>query len=191
LKPSLVFRGGKPKQNYVVTEVYNKTFIISVGSIVYGSLQFAMNELPNANSWTTVFDRYRILSVDVRFIPANVQMNVSPVTVNAPIFHTCVDFDDATAPTSVVQVQRYGTYAGTIATSGLRRHFVPRSASPQYITLVTSGYGEVDPSVWKDCAYDSIPHYGVKYALEAGTSSTDYRYDVMVTMKVEFAGQRG
>ncbi len=188
---SLVIRGGKPRASYTVTEVINGTPILNGLATLYGSLGFTASLLPNASSWSAVFDRYRIRSVDVSFYPTNVQINEGGTLTNAPLFHTAIDFDDDATPTSVAQLQRYSTYAGTIATSGIRRHFVPRSARLQYLSGVSSGYAEEDIETWRDCAYMNIPHYGIKYALEPCGTANVYRYDISIKLVVEFAGQRG
>ncbi len=188
LRQQNVIRSLHPKITYVYSATFNLNPILSNSTAIqYGAFSFQLNQLPNYAAYQSIFDRYRILSVDVRFIPTNVQINIG--TVNAPQFHTVVDFDDNSTPTSVTTLQRYSTYVGTYATTPFRRHFLPRAAVQVY-DGVTTAYGEVDPMMWRDAAYPDIPHYALKYAMELSTPSNDYRYDVQCIMKVEFSGQR-
>ncbi len=181
-------RGDTP---YTVSEVYALTAISSgVGVPTFGSITFTANALPNYSSWAAVFDRYRIKSAKVDFTPQSVQ-EITTAGQSVGIFHTLLDFDDNTAPTSVAAMQRYSTYCGIISTKPIRRALLPRAAAATYVSAVTTGYVEVEPNAWRDVAYGDIPHYSVKWGLDNTSAAALVIYNVLVTLTVEFAGRRG
>ncbi len=176
----------------MLREVQNVLTITSSTTLVqYGALSFQLSDLANYSSWTAVFDRYRVRSVRVTFNQRALQLNTSPNAFNAPRFATVIDYDDATAPTSFAQLDKYSTYAGVTSTNNLVRHFVPRASRPVYISGVSTGYQESDPDAWNDCAYPSIPHFGIKYALDTSIYAASSVYEVLAEFLIELSGQRG
>lgn len=154
-----------------------------------GAIVFTLADLPGYTTLQALFDRYRIMSVDVLFQPYLNQVSSSTTPPILCRLHTAIDYDDEAVPTSQTEMQKYGTYAGVIVNHPLRRRFVPRVAL-QVFNGVSSGYGEATPYKWLDCAYAAIPHYGLKYYLPITTSSNVYGYVVHVTTTVQFAGAR-
>jgi hypothetical protein len=163
-------------------------FSASTTTPAAGAIVFTLSLLPGYTTLQALFDRYRIMSVDVHFQPyLNQVATGTPATL--PRLHTAIDYDDESVPTSQVEMEKYGTYAGVIVNHPLRRHFVPR-ASLQVFNGVSSGYGESEPHRWLDCAYAAIPHYGIKYYLPITSTANTYAYIVHVTSVVQFAGAR-
>lgn len=177
---------------YVVSQLYTATQISSSAvGVVYGALSFTADQLPKWSSFATIFDRYRIREVEVFFQPQTNQMVTSTgAAVFVPRLSVCVDFDDATAPGTVAEVQAYGNAITVPGNRPVVRHFIPRAAGLAYKTAITSAYTELDPHIWKDVAYGDMPHYGLKWALTNTIAAGDMSYYLTVRMTVEFAGAR-
>lgn len=162
-----------------------------VGTTNFGTYIFSADMLPSTSALTTLFDRYRILSAEVQFLPVGMQINTNlTASGNPALLHTAVDFDDNTAPSNVSQLQSYNTYAGVIATNGLKRCFVPRALLQAYVSGVSTGYVEKDPNTYIDCANSNMPHYALKYALTNTANVNQCTYSVKCLLEVEFSGLR-
>jgi hypothetical protein len=156
-----------------------------------GALTFAFNSVPGYTNWTALFDRYRINSVTITFRAVGVQMNTTPVTYSIPEFLTVVDIDDAATPTSMDQLRKYATCCSILANRDIVRSFQPRTGIATYDGLTTA-YTLGDPDMWLDLANPDIPHYGLKYGIDAATpTATAAIYDVFIEYNVELSGQRG
>lgn len=189
--PRLMVHGANVRAQYTIREIVDLGQITDTGSDQFGVFTPVFQDLPNYTAWQSLFDRYRIRSVRYTFSPVAVQMNTTPGTYSVPRFSTVVDFDDATAPTSFSQMQRYATYAGVVATTPFVRHFRPRAATPVY-NGVTAGYSEHDPDSWIDIAYPNVTHYGLKWGMAAATPTGSAAvYDVLAEYTIEVSGQRG
>jgi len=188
----VVVRTGHARANYVIREVVRYTDIKNSSVPTFGAISHTFNDLPNASSWTALFDRYRFLGVKITFQSVGVMTNTSPATYSVPEFATVVDFDDDTAATSMSQLQRCATFCGHRASSSIVRHYLPRATRPVYISGVSTGYQEADPMSWMDLAYPSIPFYGVKWGMtEASPTAQAGWYIVTAEYLIEVAGQRG
>lgn len=177
---------------YAYSEVFTGSAIISSGSATqYGAITFQLSDLPGATNLATLYDKYRFKSVEVLFRATGMQMNTTTGGSNdAPDFTTVIDFDNSTAPTSITQLQRYSTAKVTTATSNHYRHFLPRTVRPVYISGVSTGYCEGDPTEWLDLAYPTIPHYALLYALGFGGSNSTFALIPTIRYVVEFAATR-
>jgi len=186
-----VSRTSIPRSNYRFKETFGISGLVITSSTTvtqYGGLQFTFADLPSAGSFSAVFDRYRILGAKVMFKPYGQQMSTGVGTVGQ--LHTAVDFDDASTPSSIGAIERYGTYAGVPGNRSLQRHFAPRVAGIVYRGVATTGFSEVPYGGWMDMAYTDVPYYGLKYALETTASTAQFVYQVFVTLDVEVAARR-
>lgn len=139
----------------------------------------------NSSSWTTLFDKYRINSVRLDFVPTGIQLNTQ-TGVTAPEFATALDFDNAATPASFDAVIRKDRSTLTNATTAFQRHFVPRVSREVYYNGITSGYEEAQGGVWLDCSNANIPHFGLVYVMGTATN-TSYTYRVNAVYNVTFA----
>jgi len=176
-----------PSQKYTVTLQTEASPITVNGSLpTYGAILTQLNQFANYASYAAIFDRYCIHDVRIEFIPSGKQI-ITNSAVAVPRFYTAVDFDDATTPTSIADVQKYDTLVGVPFTAGLVRHYVPRVAIQVY-NGVTPGYKEAEASTWLDLANPDIPHYGLRYAY--GPGDTSLQYVPVSRITVSFAGRR-
>lgn len=187
-----VIRNGNTNSIFCVTGTYQAAPMSNVSGFgAYYALAFTADSLPTWSALSSIFDRYRIKLVDVNMQAAVNQINTTS-NITMPMFHTVVDFDDATVPSSINALQSFSTYCGIIGNKSIRRRFVPRSGTAMYISGVSQGYGETSPLIWKDVANGNIPHYGLKTGFDGpSTASGTCTYTVEVRLMVEFAGIRG
>lgn len=190
---AVVVRNSHARANYVIRETVNFDRIVNDGSSpTFGSFVHTFNDLPNASAWIALFDRYRFLGVKMTFQQSGVQMNTLPSSFSVPIFCTVVDFDDNTAYTSLTTMQRAATAATHLSNYSIMRHYLPRPTRPVYISGVSTGYQEGNPMDWQDLAYPTIPHYGMKWGVDAASPGGQACvYDVVAEYLIEVAGQRG
>lgn len=143
------------------------------------ALQFSLSDLPQASSFATIFDAYKIEKVELRFIPDANELpsasnlgSATTATAKGEFMNTAIDFDDSNAPSSLAQILEYETFQ---VSPPYREHKVvlrPRVAREIFDGVVTTAYEQPDKEVWLDIAQTGIPHYGVKgYIQSAGTSN--------------------
>lgn len=189
---ALVVRNSHARANYVIRETVSGAQIANSSVDTFGSFVHTFNDLPNASSWSALFDRYRFLGVKVTFQQSGVQLNTQPASYSIPLFCTVVDFDDNTAYTALSTMQRAATAATHLSNVSIMRHYLPRPTRPVYISGVSTGYQEGNPMDWQDLAYPQIPFYGVKWGMEAASPSGQASvYEVVMEYLIEVAGQRG
>jgi len=179
-------------KRYTYSEIFTGSAVISTAATTqFGAVTFQLSDLPAATSLSTLYDKYRFKSVEVLFRATGMQMNTSTGGSNdAPDFTTVIDFDNASVPTTITQLQRYSTAKVTTATSNHYRHFLPRTVRPVYISGVSTGYAEGDATEWLDLSYPNIPHYALLYALGFGGSNSTFALIPTIKYVVEFAASR-
>lgn len=136
---------------------------------------FQLNDLPDYNEFTSLFDRYKVLGVQMKVIPMS---NVA--TANTPgaayqgingVLHTVTDYDDATTPgiteTSVKLLQEYESYRVTslARTRPIKKYIRPRIAANVYGNSGFGSYANLK-NTWIDAASISVQHYGIKGIFE-------------------------
>jgi hypothetical protein len=177
---------------YTLEQIVSLTNIASSATaITYGALTFQLSDLSTSSSLTTLFDKYRLKEIEIIFFPIDNQYNID-VTGSATIgnFYTAIDFDNASAPTSIAQIERYSTSVVTSGNKPQYRHFRPRTVRPVYISGVSTGYAEGRPDDWLDCAYPSIPYYALLYALSQTANAGTCTYGVRARYMFQFAATR-
>jgi len=145
-----------------------------------GAIVTQLSNASSASSYTTLFDRYRIIQVNVKFIQ-------NATTGMAGPLYTVLDYDDGNAPTGVATLLNYGTLK--ITPNGVidERTFTPRIATAAYSGSFTS-YANLGPMTWIDSASPGVDYFGVKYAVPV--TSLSYAISYVVTMMVQFKSQR-
>jgi len=170
--------GGNLSQMNLNGSVGGNTNIIqlSTGPIAI-SIPFIFTDLNQSSTFSALFDQYRITCVVLRFWPAVIQTtsNNNADTVQGQTFlANVIDYDDATNPVSLAQMQSYENCKNWPVLSRmtcLKRVIKPHVAygMPNSSgTIVVAGNRR---SGWIDLAQEGIPHYGFKGWLEQGPSA--------------------
>lgn len=132
------------------------TFSTSTTVNTYAAFYFALNTFAQYADYTSVFDQYCIVEAVVRIVP-DLQASLN-TTLSTLI--TAIDHDDATAPTSVAQVQAHTTCLQTVNMAQTRL-VKPRMAVSAY----GSGFGSyMNTTGYLDSGTPDVQHYGLKLA---------------------------
>lgn len=158
-----------------------------VGTAISGAgvgYTFQLNQCVQYTDWVAVYDQYRIVAVEISFSP--IYNTITKTVDGQGRLFTCIDYDDAAAPTGPNDVRRFDTCIVTNAYSPVTRRLVPRCADALYSGAFTS-YGS-SANRWIDCASPGVQHYGVKAWVDPSTS-VPTTYSVEIKMYLEFRGQ--
>lgn len=183
------------RRRYVVANITSSTSAVGVQTNAAGVLSFSMSSLPSASEFTALFDQYKIMKVKLDFIPFGDTVNLpvstmsgssSLVSPGGPLI-TAVDYDDANAPAQASDLLQYQYSKVTPVPRRHKMTLRPKFATEVYRSGVSTGYGA--RSGWLDCANSDIPHYGVKYWMNApSNSSTSFSYQVWAEMTIACKG---
>jgi hypothetical protein len=144
---------------------------------------FTLSDLPQVSAWTAVFDVYRIMQVEVDFLP------VLPSTQGTPPLYTVIDYDDNNALTSLGATLEYDTIMITQMGQMCRRILKPRVSVALYGGAFTQ-FGQVQ-NQWIDAASPGTIHYGVKTYFPSYTgATTGVAYNVVARYLIQFKNTR-
>lgn len=175
------------KENIVVSPVYIAQQALTTNT---GAILVTLSLAGNLSAYTALFDQYRIVAIVITLTPT-INMNAIVATsVYMPRLYTCIDYDDATAPGSVNAIQQYDSCIVSPPFSAITRIIKPCMALAAYSGTFSS-YANVSDQ-WIDMASPSVQHYGMKYAVEPGTSgqTTLQGYETETVMFFECRNQR-
>lgn len=137
----------------------------------------------NVGPFTSLYDQYSIRKVVWMLIP---RFNMSETTTGGqiPNVATCLDFDDGNAPANygdVLQRQNAKIHRGN--------KIIKRVFKPSCNFVVDASTGALAPkmSPWLDVANITVPHFGLKFAIQNTVpTGTDLDYDVVVKYYLAF-----
>ena len=134
----------------------------ATASAVYKAYESKLDQLSNYTELTALFDNYRITAVKYEFV-WNMSSSAGATTSNiyTPSLNYFFDYDDSTTPTDDEFRERK---IRSIRLSPMRNHVVvdkrPSVATEIYTGGLSAYSQKVSPKL--DCAYPSVPHYGLK-----------------------------
>jgi len=134
----------------------------------FGALSFALTDLGNATPFANVWDQYRLTKVKCHFLPQ--YTNYGPISSSVQYGQgqliTVLDYDDAIVPTALTTLLSYDTCRVQPFSKPVVRTLVPHIAMAAYAGgTFTSSTNE--SRQWIDMNSPSVPHYGVKYMVNA------------------------
>jgi hypothetical protein len=177
LKPSRLFN--------VVSSYFSQNVTPSATLFTSGAVFFQLSYITDYVYYTQVFDAYRVVQLEVQFIP-HVQAGSG---AQVPLFYTCIDYDDNNAPSNGAIIMQYDSCQINPSTVLVSRNLAPKASLSVYTGGVAAGYAQSSGSSWFDCASSGIDFYGVKFGIESAPSAVVY-YEVIVTAFVQFKFQR-
>jgi len=170
-------------------------YIVAAPSVnSYFSMAFSLQDLSQAATLTALFDQYRIDKVVVKFVPQaqalNV-MNVASPNNSVPALYAVLDFDDATALTSLAAATQYDNVQIVPYGEGLDITVWPSNTPALYASGAFSGY-EVQKAQWVDCANTAVGHYGIKGLVTSllALSTSNVVWDIYSKYYVSFRNTR-
>lgn len=153
------------------------------GTETFGSLSFALNDVPGYTEFTGMFDQYKICAVKVMIIPMyNVAQGTVSTNLNYYRFISAIDYNDSTAPTSLNDLRQYKTCKVTARTKMHKRYFRPRvDLDNDY-----QNPGTVQP--WVNSDKPSAAYQALKYGFEHNSGGTTQVYRVECVYYMKFKG---
>lgn len=137
--------------------------LISSSSTVpaFAGLAFTASALDNFSSLASVYDQYMISLIEVLVQPQVSQVTTGTTTVGDYV--TAVDLDDATAPTTYLQLAAYSSAQSSRGTMSHFHRWEPEFAVAAYSGTFTS-YSSTKG--WVDCGSPNVQHYALKAATD-------------------------
>lgn len=186
----------QPVQYFKRSVYFSGNLVTSITADTFISKFFTLNEVPNRSEFTSLYDQYRINGVKITWIPRGNVADIAP-TGTAGVFQgqstgvfSAIDYDDATVPTSINQLNEYQNCKMTRATQMHSRYLKPRINLQGTTNQGTGATGATfNTRGWLDCTQDNVPHFGVKYAFQ---QSVNYAmtYDLKVDYYLAFKNVR-
>jgi len=175
------------KDNIINIELsYYNTITSSTTVSSSAGLSFSLSVIANQASYANIFDLYRILQVNVKFIPTQTSTTSGQQGVGGTLY-TVIDYDDSNTPTNLSSLFEYKTLK--IAPPGVidERTLSPRIAVAAYSGTFTS-YANASNKTWIDTASPSVAYYGLKYYLTPTPTVQTINY--VITLMVQFKNQK-
>jgi hypothetical protein len=159
-----------PDKVYQILQHYDMGYVNSGVTNQFGTWNFTLNAFPNYTAFTTIFDQYRIHSVEVEFIPTANAVGTNASSLGTyPVMLVAADFDDTTNWTTEGQALSYEN----LQIEPVWNRFKSK-LTPHVNIATTSGGVENVPEPWIDTASAGVPHYGLKYCLTSGAAAALY-----------------
>jgi len=170
--------------NTVLSYEASQALVSSTTNPTFGALYQTLSSFSGYGDYAAVFDQYRILLIEVRFLPASTEQTAAATT--AGLMTSVLDYDDSNTPATISSLLEYETEMTVGGTTSFTRRYVPHAAVAVYSGAFTS-YGNV-PSPWIDVGSTAVQHFGVK----TGWTQTGsvYSYSIVVRAHVQFKNTR-
>jgi len=166
-------------------------FMTQSGSVpVFTNFSISAGFFQDFGSLAAVFDQYRITMLEVTLWPQTTE-GIPTTTVGPPkgFVRTVIDYDDAANLTVVGAADAYANCITTEVTSPIRRCWKPRIAVAAYAGSTFTGFVNSE-SQWLDAASSSIVYYGLKFAIDNGTTGNVVGFDLSCRALFEWRASR-
>lgn len=148
----------------------------TAGAGVGFGFSFSLSNLPNSSDFTNLFDSYRIDRIDAVILGSSNSLQI----------YVAVDYDDAVAPTGVVDMLERQNVQCKSVTAGsfqqLRVSFVPRMP----IEGANAGPQLAPVGMWVDTADPTVQYHGLKLWLQPSTGTVTLQPQVIFTYHLSF-----
>lgn len=165
------------------------------GGVVTVNMAIIANSINEVASYTNLYDKYKICSYSVKFIPRGDMFTIDKANIDASqnfIFVTALDYDDATSPTEEQALFNYRNHKWTRGTK-VHSRYVRYPHVMKWVQETAGSGGNVsnERAGWIDAAGLNVPHYGLKWGCKPGGSAGSTIYmDVLLSVYVKWAGRR-
>ena len=141
------------------------------------AFQGRLDQCQAFTDFTTLFDRYKISGIKVKFIPLTTQATLNTAV---PMLAYAIDLDDASVPGSYAELNQKYNVRKKRLDKPVSIYLKPRVAASVYNGL-GSGYAVGKP-MYIDCNNTAVPHYGLKcwfrdVSLSTNTTNTVIRME--------------
>jgi glutathione peroxidase-family protein len=154
-------------------------------------MAFTLQDLPNYAEFTSLFERYRLESVEIVLHPFNTFTETATTASNGAcggFLHSFVDYNDVgvvTANQSSINSMRERPSYRTMNVASQKPYtwaLRPRVAVPAYASTGFSGYSNM-AAPWIDSISTDVEHYGMKWLFEIANASPLIQF---LNFKLEF-----
>jgi hypothetical protein len=154
------------------------------------ALGFTLADVPSTSELTTLFERWRLDSVEVVLTPIYTMASSPLIAGNGAIggvVHTQVDYNDyavvAASQAGVNSMRQRPSYTTANISHGLPLYYrlKPRMAVSGYQAGFSTGFTNM-AAQWIDTASQSVEHYGLKFVFEVLDTSAIVQF---VNFKME------
>ncbi len=174
-RPGAMFSTREMLQSFQISNGLTSNNNIQGGlANAFGSFAFTLGDLPQAGSFTTLFDQYRLDEVEVWIKPRGNSIPGSSSGFTPTLF-VVIDRDDSSSPTSIQYLQEYDNCVMLQVNEGLKMRFKPSVAPALYASGAFTGYA-IEQDLWVDASNTAVPHYGVKWGLTGTAISSPGQY---------------
>lgn len=176
------------KQSYQLPDISSQTATNQLNGYY-----FTLAALPQAATFTALYDEYCITKITIKFIPnRTIGSNADPSSWSVPPFYSVIDYDDAAPPANLDEMMQYQTFKSTTGGYTHVRSFTPKIATLAYKTSGTTIGYSAKSLQYVDCGSADIEHYGLKTLLPptGGITTGIVTYKPIVTVYVRFKGVR-
>jgi len=171
-----------PRNGTLSNQVYNivqafevqNVHTTSITTPTFSQQAYSLSQLDQVSSLITLFDQYRIVMVEARYVPVSFNSGSTVTTTNfsGGLITSVVDYNDAAMLTSVGQALDYQNELTAPCGSSFTRTFKPHLSVGAYTGTAFTGYSN-DSDQWIDTVSSTVQHYGLKLAsTSTGTSIT-------------------
>ncbi len=179
--------------NYMNVMLRTRDTIVSNNNLseVYETYRFQLSSCLNSGAYTAMWDQYKINKVVITWRPIRTQVvvaqneDVTPGTfTNIPSVVYAKDHDDLTPVTYADTRVRFGAKE-KLATKGHAMKIVPATLTEIYQSTISTAYSP-QFGKWLDCANSTVPHYGVRLAMEAAEPQGSYTLECKTLIYLSF-----
>jgi len=173
-------------KEYRILDTYEVLAYLTASNAVatFVATYFTGSSLGQFSSLAAVFDQYKIEMIEVWLTPRMSAAN--GIALNFGQLHSVIDYDDATALTTIASALDYENCVFSSGDAGHYRRFVPHVAYATYSGAFNS-YGNV-AAPWIDAASSTVQHYGLKTAWTVCDSA--YIYDAQFRLHMVWRNAR-
>jgi len=127
-----------------------------------GAFLFALSDSTSPTDYTSLFDQYRIIQVQVEFLPVVSPFGASTTATDLPVLITKIDYDDATSQSYASLLESEQSQVVTNMTYHCRTltpQFALSAYGGAFGSFASSSFGQ-----WVDSASPGVQYYGLKWA---------------------------
>lgn len=142
-----------------------------------------LTQCPGLSAFTSMFDQYRIVNMEVFFYPtrrAGVVASAPLANVQPPAVCIAADYDDQNVPTLFTQLLEYQNSHMMDPYKPWQTSIVPRS-------VIGSNNGNSfpqAPSTWIDIASANQSHYGIKIGVTGGAYAQTELWSMQISVRL-------
>jgi hypothetical protein len=181
---SFPLTGAFDNQTYNIVDAFENLTVLTTSTVAntYVGITATLSSLNDYVSYTAVFDQYRIMGMELTFMPGS--SSASSTTFGH--VHSVVDYDDAASITPTQALDYPNCIISNLGDTVVRS-FRPHIALAAYAGGVFTSFANAKDQ-WLDCSSTGVVHYGVKIAVNPTVVAVTF--DSIVKLWIQFRNAR-